>query len=91
MMPPDEQPDQPLVDFEEALADLEEIVRRLESGDLPLADSLAHYERGVERLRQCYRALDTAQARVKQLSVSTSGQLTEAPFEQPHEGDDAGA
>ena len=82
--------EQPLVDFETALAELEEIVRQLESGDLPLADSLTRYEKGVERLRQCYQTLDAAEARVKQLSVTAAGQLAEEPFEHPADGDPAG-
>ena len=85
-----EEQEQPLVDFETALAELEEIVRQLESGELPLADSLASYEKGVERLRQCYQTLDAAEARVRLLSVSASGQLEERPFDPPATGNPSG-
>ncbi len=72
-----------VIDFEKALAELENIVRQLESGDLPLAQSLEQYEKGVDRLRLCYQALDEAEARVRSLSVNESGELVEKPFVHP--------
>ncbi len=53
--------------FGTALAELEEIVKALESGQLELEDSLARYERGVSLLRACRAKLADAQQRVTML------------------------
>ena len=54
-------------DFETALSQLELLVAQMESGDLPLEQSLAAYERGVELSRVCQRLLDAADEQVKVL------------------------
>lgn len=62
--------------FEVALKALEEVVRRLESGDVPLDDSINLYERG-ERLRQhCQSRLDAAQARIDKIINGPDGKPT---------------
>lgn len=53
--------------FGEALAELEQIVKALESGSLELEDSLERYERGVSLLRACQAKLADAQQRVTML------------------------
>ena len=53
--------------FEAALAELEEIVARMESGQLPLQESLAAYKRGALLLTQCQATLADAQAQVEVL------------------------
>jgi exodeoxyribonuclease VII small subunit len=53
--------------FESALAELEEIVARMEGGQLPLKESLAAYKRGAELLTQCQASLKDAQAQVEVL------------------------
>lgn len=58
----------PVADFERSLDELEQIVQRMEAGDLSLDDSLGAYERGVSLYRQCRGALDQAELRVKLLS-----------------------
>ena len=60
------QPDKP--DFEKALAELEELVSSLESGDLSIDQSLTHFKRGVELTRHCQSILDEAQQTVEVLS-----------------------
>lgn len=54
-------------DFESALAQLESLVAKMESGTLPLDESLAVYEQGVELARICQRRLDHAEQQVKVL------------------------
>lgn len=54
-------------DFETALVQLEGLVARMESGTLPLDESLAVYEKGVELARICQRRLDIAEQQVKVL------------------------
>lgn len=55
--------------FEEALARLEEIVRALESGQSKLEDSLALYEEGIRLARACNEKLDSAEQKIKMLSI----------------------
>jgi exodeoxyribonuclease VII small subunit len=53
--------------FEAALAQLESLVGRLESGDLPLDEALRTFEQGVRLTRECQTALAAAQQKVQQL------------------------
>lgn len=57
----------PPQDFETALAQLDSLVSRMESGTLPLDESLAVYEKGVELARICQQRLDHAEQQVKVL------------------------
>jgi exodeoxyribonuclease VII small subunit len=78
-MAPDESP--PLR-FEEALAELEAILRELEDGATSLEDSLARYERGVALLRRCYDQLQQAEQKVRLLAgLTESGCADLKPFE----------
>lgn len=54
-------------DFETALAQLEALVSQMENGSLPLDQSLAAYQKGVELARICQRLLDAAEQQVKVL------------------------
>ncbi len=59
--------------FEDALKALEDVVRKLESGEVPLDDSISLYERG-ERLRgHCQGRLDAAQARIERIVQGQDG------------------
>jgi exodeoxyribonuclease VII small subunit len=53
--------------FEATLAQLEELVARLESGELPLDEALRAFEQGVRMTRECQTALTAAQQKVQQL------------------------
>ena len=64
--------------FEVAIARLEEIVRMLESGSAPLDTSLALFEEGVSLVKLCNQRLDTAEQRVRILTVGEGGELVEA-------------
>jgi len=61
-------------DFESALAELEGLVSKLESGDLSLDQSLACFKRGVELTRYCQSVLDEAQKTVELLATNPDGQ-----------------
>ena len=65
----EESPDAPadVARFETALNELEQIVAKLERGELKLEESLKLFERGVELSRQCRRSLETAELKVEQL------------------------
>jgi exodeoxyribonuclease VII small subunit len=56
------------VTFEEAQQELERIVERLESGQAPLDEAIALWERGEELYRFCVERLDTAQGKVEELA-----------------------
>ncbi len=62
--------------FERALAELEEIVRRLERGDVPLEDSIAIYERGEVLKRHCEALLKRAEARIERITLGSDGRAT---------------
>ncbi len=61
--------------FEDALAELESIVTRLEQGKGVLADAIADYERGTVLRRHCEARLGEAEARVQAIIENTSGNL----------------
>jgi exodeoxyribonuclease VII small subunit len=59
-------------DFESAMAELEQIVRTLEQGDLPLEQSLGLFERGVTLSRFCHERLEDAERRIQVLTEKGS-------------------
>jgi exodeoxyribonuclease VII small subunit len=65
------------LDFETAMRDLEQIVERLEHGDLPLEESLAAFERGVMLTRSCQTALKEAEQKVEILLNKAGGAQVE--------------
>ncbi len=58
----------PVANFEHSLEELEQLVERMETGELSLEESLAAYERGVGLYRKCHTALEQAELRVRLLS-----------------------
>jgi len=74
--------------FEAALKQLEEIVQRLEKGELPLEDSLKLYEDGVRLSRLCHAKLEEAEGRIEvllkdargEVVTDVSGEPRRAPF-----------
>ncbi len=73
------------VDFELAIRELEHIVTQLESGQLGLDQSLAEYEAGVRRLKQCYLLIENAERRIALLRrVDDAGQPVTEAFDESH-------
>jgi len=66
--------------FEQALAELERIVAQLESGQAPLEQSIALYERGALLKGHCEKRLEAARLRVEKIVVGAGGP-TAAPAE----------
>lgn len=66
--------------FEQALEELEELVERLEAGDLPLEEALTDFERGVKLTRECQQKLASAEQKVRVL-MEESGEIRELPFD----------
>ena len=60
--------------FEEAMADLEQVVTQLERGDVALEDSIALYERGAELKKHCETKLKQAEEKVAAITLDVSGQ-----------------
>jgi len=67
--------------FEQALAELEQIVARLESGQAPLEDSIQLYERGAALKTHCEQRLEAARLRVEKIVVGAGGQPGIEPAE----------
>lgn len=65
--------------FEEALAELETIVRQLEQGDVELEQSIAIYERGAELKKHCEGRLKSAELKVEQIVQGSDGAAATEP------------
>jgi len=68
------------LDFEQSLTDLQNLVERLENGELSLEDSLTAFEQGVRLTRDCQAALAQAEQKV-QILMERDGELEETPFD----------
>lgn len=66
--------------FEDALAELERIVRQLEEGRGKLDDSIAAYERGTALRRHCEAKLRDAQAKIERITVAGNGAVGTEPM-----------
>lgn len=68
------------IKFEEALSELEEAVRLLESGTLSLDESIEKYENAIKYVRICTEKLEKAEQKVKILTQGADGSISDAPF-----------
>lgn len=67
--------------FETSLAELEDIVAKLEDGDLPLEKSLELFEKGIKLSRECRERLTSAERRIEILMKEADGSLSTREFE----------
>ena len=67
--------------FEEAMTELEQLVRRLEKGDAKLDDAIGAYERGALLKRHCETKLREAQAKIERIAIGPDGKVSAKPFE----------
>lgn len=72
----------PPKNFEEALRELEQIVADMESGQVPLEESLVKYERGNYLIRHCREVLAQAEKQIELLSKSEDGSLKSEPTDE---------
>jgi exodeoxyribonuclease VII small subunit len=80
----DDRTDIPAMSFEDALRALEDVVRRLESGEVPLDDSISLYERGETLRKHCQARLDAAQARIERIVAGPDGNAARTqPLDDP--------
>ena len=80
------EPQTPTPDFETALKRLEDIVRKLENGELSLDSALELFEEGIQLSRFCHAKLDSAERRVEILLKNNAGEVRPAPFADDDEG-----
>ena len=71
--------DQPVASFEACLAELEQVVKQLESGDLPLERALELFQKGVDLGDSCRKKLEEAETRVEIL-IKRNGKTQPEPF-----------
>ena len=67
--------------FEDALTELETIVRDLESGKAPLEKSIQSYERGIALKQHCEKKLGEARAKIEKITVGKDGTLKTSPMD----------
>ena len=78
-MPDDKPADIAKLSFEDALKELEDIVRGLESGKSKLDDAIAAYGRGAALKRHCERKLAEAEARIEKIALQADGTVRSEP------------
>ena len=78
------------IKFEEALAELEEVVEKLEQGDLPLEEAIEQFQKGTELSKICLEKLNVAKAAVQKLVVSpvNDENYHTEDFEEPEEAEE---
>lgn len=67
--------------FEDALKELETIVRKLETGETTLEDSISSYERGILLKTHCEKKLQDAKAKIEKISVQKDGSIITKPLD----------
>ena len=79
MAEPNLPPEISQMSFEDALAELEQIVRRLEAGQVKLDEAILSYERGAQLKQHCERKLNEAQQRVERIVIAPDGAISAEP------------
>jgi exodeoxyribonuclease VII small subunit len=69
------------IQFEQALAELENIVKNLESGSTSLEDSISSYERGIALKKHCEKKLQEAQMKIEKININKDGSISTEPFD----------
>lgn len=67
--------------FEESISKLEDIVKKLEGGDVTLDESLSLFEQGIKLSKSCQRMLDNAEKKVSVLMSSSDGEMEKQDFD----------
>ena len=73
--------DKSVMTFEASMARLEQIVRTMERGDVPLDESLKLFQEGTELVRNCEKLLDDAQLQVTKIMAAADGSPVEERFD----------
>jgi exodeoxyribonuclease VII small subunit len=75
-------------DFDKSFQQLEKIVQRLESEELPLDDSLQLFEEGIRLSRFCHQRLEEVEKKIELILADAKGQPVVEPFEEEDETED---
>lgn len=67
--------------FEDALGELETIVKTLETGQAKLEDSIAQYERGIALKTHCEKKLREAQTKIEKITIASDGSISTTPLD----------
>lgn len=67
------------IGFEEALVELEELIEKIESGEIGLEKCLEHYERGMKLIASCQSTLNQARKRIAEIKINPDGSLSTLP------------
>ena len=73
-------PDIQALSYEDALKELDVLIRKLESGSIDLADSIASYERGAALAAHCSKLLEATEQKVERLVLGPDGKPSEEPL-----------
>lgn len=68
-----------VVSFEENLEKLKKIVEELESGNLPLKESLERFQQGMDIIKECYKELETAELKIETI-IKKDGKIVTEPL-----------
>ena len=68
--------------YEQALVELDTLIKKLETGSIELADSIACYERGVALAAHCSSLLEQTERKVERLVMGADGQVAAQPFDE---------
>lgn len=71
--------------FESSILELENSVKRLESGELTLDEAISEFERAMGLIKACNERLEAAEMRVRMLTEGKDGTVTDRPFDAPDE------
>lgn len=66
--------------FEKSISELEDIVRKLEAGDVTLDESLSLFEQGIKLSKSCQKMLDSAEKKVSVLMANDNGEVVKEDF-----------
>jgi exodeoxyribonuclease VII small subunit len=66
--------------FEQTMEELEQVVRQLENGDIPLEESLDLFEQGIKLTKSCQTMLDSAEKKVSMLVAGENGKIEKQDF-----------
>ncbi|MDP4133264.1 MAG: exodeoxyribonuclease VII small subunit [Bacillota bacterium] len=69
-----------MADFETMMKELENITKKLETGDLPLDEAMSLFEKGVKLTKECTGLLDKAQQKIVKITEMPDGSAKEEPF-----------
>lgn len=89
--PEEQSPGQPQLTFEQAMAQLEQIIHDIETGEVGLEQSITQYEQGTKLITHCRAVLDRAEKKIRELGVTGESELTEterdeSPADEEQEG-----